>query len=1272
MFTSKQRSLIRRHREALREYRRAGSGSKLPADLVPLCQELGLLPALAVGTPLCRLAPFCDLNASIRAATIAHGSAGTAALTRSVLPRPHGPRSPADNALDLLEQLEKHGETRGFATLRKVLHAYGGSGAALCTFFFVWVGDDQDALLALRSTCAETAADGIRRTLRFRVRAGCSPRADKLAGLLPRLRASPHRRELWATTQSLLEEHCVGLAADDVANRQFGQTEKPSDRPGVWERSESCLARFAPAEHVAPLMRLLVQLRIEQNCAEAVGSRHLWHRYASVQVKLEMLAPGLRMTLPKGGVALDAFLAESHLLERLQEGSDSARACKRALLLGGVEGEPNLCAVFGELPALTPTPKVMEQMHLLRDVVAARVPHIEALLERGGGVEEKRDAVEELCALFSDQRFTERWTLRGVLLSIAEHAETLARRREMCIGRATDLRRRLVPFFLEAERCLCAGAGDWSFRVAQQRIRPHLMHQPALNRPDASGYTDDDVRPRPPSQLLPVRAKTVEEREAAQKTWTLAALHQPPLWLRVRRGRDAAEAADADKVGKSWAAVFLVPTLDEPAEVAQLGPGQADAVRSLGKSRLFRWRPRADERLLREEMAQMEGVSEAMEPQELYVQHIGVLKKAAVAETMNLHQRGGHIMGSAVQSPLCRDHARPTAALWCSCAVPNQYCGPCILFERWHAPTPYLATQEWRDLFPGSAGHREGRPRTRAGPCTFPRAPAEPRAEGVHQEQELRAAVLATLSAEDPLWQGAPMRLIGANGVWWAWRSNRPQELFRAFEFRLCIRAAREGEISVPRGARLLLPRGTPSQLSDAVEPHQRLHPGFRRCQTPEAPNELIYQPRAPGLASCTRVLLADGFAAPLAQLCIGQSLLGGATVRAIRPADCGEVCWPLGRDGPRVDAALLVSPAPHMVLEPASAWRSERAWATGALPTASEHAATATTSMLHIDLGGDGVSVMHLQGGARIGQQKSWKDVWGRPVHPLLRLEPAPGRTLEDRLRRGQGDYSRCVGTNLSLTPPAPRPRAVARSRTHSEATPLELALLFAQPTTANQDDRAAIHVVGHRVCLLFCPRCKIPAEPTCSRCSAPGEPWHCACNASRRIAVTTSAGTEEWACASCGATSSIATSQTMFQRNSVHHEEIRLPRRHPALHALVSAALRMPRGWARAAHDGCTLHCSSERALMRALGKAKPKPTLSRGGTAWRHAREEDIQGLPLHSLANDPPAAARILGAAAARSAGTLLQNLTNHHRSSATGTHRPAPTLAARTPGAIAKL
>jgi hypothetical protein len=86
--------------------------------------------------------------------------------------------------------------------------------------------------------------------------------------------------------------------------------------------------------------------------------------------------------------------------------------------------------------------------------------------------------------------------------------------------------------------------------------------------------------------------------------------------------------------------------------VPHRGPHSWDHV-PIGRSRLFYWRPRADERILREELAQMESILEAMEPQEHWIQTTGVIKKSAVLATRALRQRNGHLAGDWVVSPFC-------------------------------------------------------------------------------------------------------------------------------------------------------------------------------------------------------------------------------------------------------------------------------------------------------------------------------------------------------------------------------------------------------------------------------------------------------------------------------------------------------------------------------------------------------------------------------------------------------------------------------------------
>jgi hypothetical protein len=261
-----------------------------------------------------------------------------------------------------------------------------------------------------------------------------------------------------------------------------------------------------------------------------------------------------------------------------------------------------------------------------------------------------------------------------------------------------------------------------------------------------------------------------------------------------------------------------------------------------------------------------------------------------------------------------------------------------------------------------------------------------------------------------------------------------------------------------------------------------------------------------------------------------------------------------------------------------------------------------------------------------------------------------------------------RCMGTQLALPVPTPQPRPSLG--VHSEASPLDLATLFLQPRHEDKNNAVALQVVGYRVAELFCAVCKIPADPTCPRCQAPGKSWQCIeCAGLKRLAVTTSAATEDWACSNCGAIDH-ATRDTHQQVQ--HHQQIRLPLQHPAVHAMATAALKLPRGgWARAAHDGSTIHTSSQSSLRRVLKRAKPKPQLH--GTTYRKAREEDLAiQLPIITIQNNPAAATHNLGEATARTAGTLLQNLTHHRRAGTNGQPRPSPPQAARTSGALSAL
>ena len=873
-----QQQLVLRHDAQLQDY--VAGERPLPPALRPLCERLELLQLPRSGTELCRLAELADMGAAARAAAAAYAPPAALLLLPAAPQTAAAPRCPADGARQLLlKLLAKSRQTSTAPLLRDGL-----------TLACLWVGDDYGAISALRLCCSSAAACGLRRLLKSKLRSGRCAQTASLAELLPRLRVAPQRADLWTRALQQLRVHCLGAESTTEARRAAVaaawsreaqcrtcddrreaqghfclRCARQNDRPAydasslasqgrplsldlamqrcdpsaeLWalETPSAGVVVHCTPEELCPLMALLRAMHDEAQRAGLVGQRFSHARLLPLLPMLRRVAPGLAQALPQGEEALDRFLEATQLLA-------APALLRHQARLGAEEAPPLLWS------ALTQTHEGARQLDLLR-VLGARAPRALAL-------ETGPEAEEELRRISQDPTTRQRLALRAALQRAGAHAARLRVPRAQPLGSAGKLRRDLVHPLLRAEECLATllQAGRWSFDVAVESASPALAQQ------RVRGATDDDPRPRPAPHLLPSSFQSLEAREEAQQDWVLACLHQPPTWQRARRLLAAARGADASRVAASRASVFLSPQLLGAPEVPLQGPNQVQAARPLGKSQFYHWRPRADARLAPEGDAQMQNVHEALDAQERAVQTVGRLKKDAVAELAPLHQRGGHLCGEPVLSPLCQEHPEPRAALWCGCARPRQHCGPGLLCERWNVPGDYAAQACWRSG--QSLPKEEDREvRVAAGPATLATlvAPAEPSGAG------LREALLAALAADDPLWVDALVRVAGADGVWWAWSAQTG--LRRASDLGLCLAARRERGLKLPPGASLLLPPGA-SVPETATTALRRLQPGFLRRDACEAPGERLYS-RADGV--CRED--AGGRAAP------GQLLFAAAPGR--------------------------------------------------------------------------------------------------------------------------------------------------------------------------------------------------------------------------------------------------------------------------------------------------------------------------------------------------------------------------------------------------------
>jgi len=825
-----EKALLQQHAEAIAAYG-AEDDAELPPEVAALAAKLGLLEDDSAPSPSCHLAPLHDATAGLPALLVAHGRVSASELLSGVRQTP--PSSPLPpSALEALRAAGLERETVGewtrapprpppgfFSPVREWLRLMAGLERTTSsrsapwlslTFALTWCGDDLETTQAVACLCAATGLDMARRALRDELRPARPELHTHLLDGLRQLRRSPDEPVVWAEVSENLRELCYGRLASARlraglvrhvwaaaagcaepgcrARRARGGPLCPAcgpERPepaaaaelatldfarglaaALWELEERCLhgalVHSAPPRRCAPLLRLHLQLAEAAGEARGLGGRRAARRRQALEARAERAHPNWR-----GNAAARASLAaDEGLCARLLGPAPVLRAPATQRALDGDE----------------PRDALRRELEALEDAGLGGALAAELLL----GTAPRGEGQETL----------QRWLQHPAARRALQLREALGAAAPPAAGDACSLRRALCPALLAAEGALerAAAPGAWGFRSCLARLVPRLEHLPARG-------ADDDARPRPPPLLAPAEGAAAlaaldRGRHArGEPTWTVSLLpHGRADALRLRRALAAAAAADASKVAKSWAPPFLHPSLEGAAAVPMRGPHAWDDA-PLGRSRYFCWPAVHPEgRILREELAQMLSVLEAMEPQEHWVQTTGVLKRDAVRLTRALHQENGHLLGDVVVSPLCRACA-PRAALWCRCAAPERARCRALLRERWHLPAFYRAHAAWRER--GAAAPRAA-VLVLDGPARLPPPPR------------------GRVEARD--WGAAELRVTAEGGKWLVCqaRGNVP-----ARRLGLCDRD--DGPLDLPLGARAVLAAGL------QPPPRARLDDAFRR-----------------------------------------------------------------------------------------------------------------------------------------------------------------------------------------------------------------------------------------------------------------------------------------------------------------------------------------------------------------------------------------------------------------------------------------------------------
>ena len=636
------------------------------------------------------------------------------------------------------------------------------------TWVASWCGDHLDTALAVTRLCSHSALDAMRRILRHRLRSTNSTFAETTLVALRDFRRSPfdagkrHRAEFQLRTLCYGTHYCTTQLRADLVRALCATDSVLKDRSGrcdyiseaLWDLEGRCasdgLVASAPPAVLAPLLALLCFLRtldgigfegkqakrIRELCSLS-SARFFGTADINPAVSQEMLArcaedPLVQMELRKHG---SDYQLQVHALLRVLRCGAAAP--------GRVSDELQYLKHLG-----APVPR---HAHLL--IAGTRLSTL-ALSEV------REDVYRSLNSPVLRRR--------AQLMELLMESDRLALEPSAVFPHSADCiqsaRKRACAFALAAEAALenAREVGPWSFAACLARIVPSVKHQHIVNS------RDDDPRPRPLS-LLSSSLPSSEDSGEWLITFFRRSLYRGVVQVgcmppRIRRSFVRAATADSSKVSKSWAPPCLHPRLEEPADVPHTGPSENDHA-PLGMSRYFSWYPwQPETRFIREDMAQMEAMTETLEPQEYWIQYTGMLKKNAVRATKYLHQHQGHLAGQTKLSAFCSacsTDSQPVAALWCDCAFPKRARVRQVIRERWHLPTLYISTPEWR-----SGKHVAGLPcKTRylqlVGPRWLPNPPDyPPRSE------------LSQLRKEARNLRGPPFMYVACAGAWWSCQDN--------------------------------------------------------------------------------------------------------------------------------------------------------------------------------------------------------------------------------------------------------------------------------------------------------------------------------------------------------------------------------------------------------------------------------------------------------------------------------------------------------------------
>lgn len=651
------------------------------------------------------------------------------------------------------------------------------------TWLASWIGDAAESLTAFACTCSASALDPLRRILSHRLRPEQSNVYAPVSDILSAFRRNPLGMGNRSLAVRQLKEFCYGPRCDAArlrnelvrsrieCSRKRRKNACTARSGEFWKGSPNMLpdlsAEFCNIEMeclskglistgipavFAPIMRLLSQIaRLKTELRSAERSR-VGRQYQQIKARMgEIRTRSCGVNTQVDGVVQPDYPVSKEML--IKYAADPTLCKHLSLARLPTLRLPAISAALQTDRARACSVGVALEIQYLM-YLGAPAPRCHHLLLEGTqpGPQATAEIHEDISRISSDVVLRRRHqVLEFIRLANtrSQYSVGVCTKRDFASCRATIS---LVENILDGMKV----AGVWSFGACLDELVPLVLHQPAHNS------LDDDPRPRP----LPLLSLDTSATES-NRQWLISSFRtsyrgvflrsscMPP---RLRRVLNQAYLADPSKVAKSWAPVCLHPLLEEPSEVPHSGPYDNDHT-PLGHSRYFSWCPwQPTNSVAREDAAQMEAMIETMEPQEYWIQLMGLLKKDAIRAAHGLHQEHstGHLSGQMKLSALCRHcgtEDQPVAALWCACK--REYV-PQIFREKWHLPVEYLATSAWR------AGHESGGSAVRplellfVGPRWLPTAPDEP---PYHE--------LASLIEKAKKLSPSRKAFVACGGAWW-------------------------------------------------------------------------------------------------------------------------------------------------------------------------------------------------------------------------------------------------------------------------------------------------------------------------------------------------------------------------------------------------------------------------------------------------------------------------------------------------------------------------